>query len=225
MMLSPESYEKFYLKGKTKEQLLTKIRGLKQEIGRLKNRMEHPDYGNYLVVQPNEDTRLKMTRAYLERAKKAYREAGGEYVLSQAEQQALDFNRRLEDISCVKFTIGGFHQGHKRYIIDLSEGMHVTVEFWDEAQSVQLFHPVTERPLTREGFLATLLDLRIGEWRSNYSPRRFGHMIMDGTQWELEIDYVNHPKSFYSAGSNSYPYNFDKWEKVFGIKESSVGEV
>ena len=37
MMISPESYYEEYLKVKTKEQIMTSIRGLKQEIGRLKN--------------------------------------------------------------------------------------------------------------------------------------------------------------------------------------------
>lgn len=35
MMISPESYYEEYLKGKTKEQIMSTIRGLKQEIGRL----------------------------------------------------------------------------------------------------------------------------------------------------------------------------------------------
>ena len=35
-MISPESYYEEYLKGKTKEEIMTAIRGLKQEIGRLK---------------------------------------------------------------------------------------------------------------------------------------------------------------------------------------------
>lgn len=36
MMISPEVYYEEQLKGKTKEQIISVIRGLKQEIGRLK---------------------------------------------------------------------------------------------------------------------------------------------------------------------------------------------
>ncbi len=72
MMISPESYYEECLKGKTKEQIMTAIRGLKQEIGRLKNTMESPDYGLEFIVLPSEDTRLHWTREYLERAKQAY---------------------------------------------------------------------------------------------------------------------------------------------------------
>ncbi len=43
MMISPEVYYEEQLKGKTKEQIISAIRGLKQEIGRLKNIMESPD--------------------------------------------------------------------------------------------------------------------------------------------------------------------------------------
>lgn len=39
-MISPEGYSEEYLKGKNAEQIMTAIRGLKQEIGHLKNTME-----------------------------------------------------------------------------------------------------------------------------------------------------------------------------------------
>lgn len=37
MMISPESYYEEFLKGKSKEEILRSIRGLKKEFGRLKN--------------------------------------------------------------------------------------------------------------------------------------------------------------------------------------------
>lgn len=42
MMISPDNYYDIFLKGKTKEQIMTAIRGLKQEIGSLKNALENP---------------------------------------------------------------------------------------------------------------------------------------------------------------------------------------
>ena len=77
MMISPEGYYEEYLKGKTKEQIMTAIRGLKQEMGRLKNTMESPDYGQELIVLPSEDTRIYWTREYLVRAMTAYTQTGG----------------------------------------------------------------------------------------------------------------------------------------------------
>lgn len=89
MMISPESYYEEHLKGKTKEQIMTAIRGLKQEIGRLKKIMEGPEYGILEIVHPNEDTRLYWTREYLERAKQAYAEASGTYTLSKSQKRLL----------------------------------------------------------------------------------------------------------------------------------------
>lgn len=45
MMVSPERYYELHIKGKNAEQIMIVIRGLKQEIGYLKNTMEHPEYG------------------------------------------------------------------------------------------------------------------------------------------------------------------------------------
>ncbi|MDD4368749.1 MAG: effector binding domain-containing protein [Oscillospiraceae bacterium] len=72
MMISPESYYEEYLKGKTKEEIMTAIRGLKQEIGHLKNSMENPYDGMKTVIHPSEDTRIYWSREYLDIAKEAY---------------------------------------------------------------------------------------------------------------------------------------------------------
>ena len=53
-----------------------------------------------------------------------------------------------------------------------------------------------------------------------YNPERFGYVILDGTQWELKIEYSNGRKAFTSGGSNSYPYNFKKLTELFGIEEA-----
>ena len=50
MMISPESYYDDYLKGKNVQQILTAIRGLKREMGRLRNAMEEPDYERADVI-------------------------------------------------------------------------------------------------------------------------------------------------------------------------------
>lgn len=56
MMISQEGYYEEYQKGKTKEQIMTAIRSLKQEIGHLKIVMEHPYYGSEAVMHPSEST-------------------------------------------------------------------------------------------------------------------------------------------------------------------------
>lgn len=82
MMISPESYYEDNLREKDAKQIRTIIRGLKNEMGRLKNMMEHPDYGTELTACPSEAVRLSCTREYLERSKQALVEAGGTYTPS-----------------------------------------------------------------------------------------------------------------------------------------------
>ena len=73
-MISPESYYEEYLKGKTKEEIMTAIRGLKQEIRRLKNTLENPDYVDNAIIHPDRFTYIYWTRGHLEKAKETLRE-------------------------------------------------------------------------------------------------------------------------------------------------------
>ncbi|GAA6292223.1 hypothetical protein F220043C3_06570 [Enterocloster asparagiformis] len=58
MMIRSEGHYEEYLKGKDEKQIMRAIRGLKQEIGRLKNIMESPDYDSKVIIKPSERTRL-----------------------------------------------------------------------------------------------------------------------------------------------------------------------
>ena len=57
MMISPEGYYEMNLKGKSEKEIRSAIRGLKNEIGHLKNIMEHPEYGSEPLIHPSEDVR------------------------------------------------------------------------------------------------------------------------------------------------------------------------
>ena len=138
MMISPESYYEEYLKEKTKEQIMTAIRGLKQEMGRLKNIMEGSEYGIKEIVYPSEDTRLHWTRKYLERARQAYAEAGGTYTLSKSEQKAADFDANIDAICKITFSIGGFFGGYSSYIVELTDGLKVYTKLWGDEEALSL---------------------------------------------------------------------------------------
>ena len=217
MMISPEGYYEEYLKGKTKEQILTVIRGLKQEIGRLKITMESPDYGVKPIMHTSEDTRLHWTREYLERAKQAYAEAGETYTLSKSEEKVADFDANMDAISKITFGIGGFFGGYRSYVVELSDGLKAYTKLWEDEELLSLLDDDNKEPFTKDTFIAALKDLHIGEWRRRYSTKRFGYTVCDGTQWELEFDYNNGHKPVRFDGDNSYPYNFDKFQMLFGI--------
>ena len=164
MMLSPEVYYEEQLKGKTKEQIISAIRGLKQEIGLLKNIMESPDYGQELIVHPSEDVRLHWTREYLEKAKQAYAEAGGIYTFSKSEEKADDFDLNMDFICKITFGIGGFFGGYRSYIVEILHGLKAYTKLWEHEESLILFDNENEEPFTRDTFLAAFADLHIGEW-------------------------------------------------------------
>lgn len=217
MMISPESYYEENLKGKTKEQIMTAIRGLKQEIGHLKNIMEGPEYSIKEIIHPSEETRLHWTREYLERARQAYAEAGGTYILSKSEQKAADFDANIEAICKIRFSIGGFFGGYRSYVVELTEGLKAYTKLWEDEEPLSLWDDDNEEPFTKETFMEALKGLYIGEWRRRYSTQRFGYTVCDGTQWELEIEYNNGHRPVIFNGDNSYPYNFDKFQMLFGI--------
>lgn len=220
MMISPESYYEEYLKGKTKDQIMTAIRGLKQEIGRLKNSMENPYGGINSVMHPSEDTRLHWTHEYLEKAKEAYAEAGGTYTLSKAEEKAADFNANMDSIEKITFSIGGYFDGYHSYIVELTDELKAYTKLWEDEEPLSLWEDDNEEPFTKDTFIDALKELHIGEWRRRYSTKRFGYMVCDGTQWELEFEYNNGHKPVRFDGDNSYPYNFDKFQMLLGIDDT-----
>lgn len=224
MMISPESYYEENLKGKTKEQIMTAIRGLKQEIGHLKNIMEGPEYSIKEIIHPSEETRLHWTREYLERARQAYAEAGGTYILSKSEHKAADFDANIEAICKITFSIGGFFGGYRSYVVELTEGLKAYTKLWEDEEPLSLWDDDNEEPFTKETFMEALKGLYIGEWRRRYSTERFGYTICDGTQWELEFEYKNGHKPARFNGDNSYPYNFDKFQMLFGIDVTEEDE-
>lgn len=215
MMICPETFYEYNLKGKTAAQIMTIIRGLKQQIGRLKNIIEHPDYTS--TICPSESTQLWCTRLYLERAKEALLEVGGTYTPSQVEMKAKEFEDNIPNISKVVFSIGGYFQGNETRTINV-EGEDLRL--WVEHSLIPTpsdFAIEKNFPMTKQEFLDGLYDLHIGEWRKFYNLKRFGYMVCDGTQWELEIHYSNDIKSVTIYGDNAYPYNFDKLQELFGI--------
>ena len=216
MMISPEGYYEFHIKGKTAAQIMTVIRGLKKEIGHLKNTIEHPDYTP--TICPDESVRLWCNRLYLERAKEALVEAGGTYTPSQAELKVAAFDESIPAITKLVFSIGGFFGGHEIRTITIdgnSVNMTIGKHFLPD-EDIEV--PEEIWSMTKDEFVEELHDLHIGEWRRHYSTKRFGYFVCDGTQWELTIEFSNGHKPFTVSGDNAYPYNFDRFQGFLGIE-------
>lgn len=215
MMISPEGYYNSELAGRSHEQILRKIAGLKRRIAELKRTMEHPDYAP--TMYPTEETQLWCMRLYLERAKEALAEVGAPYEPTVPEQRVMDFDANINNIEKITLNIGGFFSGWRKYTVRLDDQLH----FWVEDMMIPTptnFDIPADEPMTKEDFLCEFRELHIGEWRRSYDTERFGYEVLDGTQWEFSIEYNNGRKTFTSNGSNAYPYNFKKLTDLFGIE-------
>ena len=209
MMISPETYYEMNLKGKSQEEIMKKIRSLKIHIGQLKRSIENTD-DMVLEVFPSRLTRLKCDRDYLERAIRAYEEAGGEYVRSKAEQKDHDFNEALDSMSKLVFTIGGFFCGHETRTFTVSDGQVLV----DVEKTMISMDKEEYGPYRKEEFISGIKALHIGEWKRTYNDL----LVMDGTQWELDIYYNNGRRPTKISGSNAYPYNFDDLKEFLEVE-------
>ena len=209
MMISPETYYEMNLKGKSQEEIMKKIRSLKIQIGQLKRSIENTD-DMVLEVFPSRLTRLKCDRDYLERAIRAYEEAGGEYVRSKAEQKDHDFNEALDSMSKLVFTIGGFFCGHETRTFTVSDGQVLV----DVEKTMISMDKEEYGPYRKEEFISGIKSLHIGEWKRTYNDL----LVMDGTQWELDIYYNNGRRPTKISGSNAYPYNFDDLKEFLEVE-------
>ncbi len=219
MMISPEGYYEEILKGKTEKEIQSTIRGLKNEIGHLKNIMEHPNYGNAPLIHPSEDVQICCNRMYLERAKQALLEMGVVYSPSQVEIKAQQFQDNIDYIKQIRFVHGGHFSGYWTYTISIDEEhIHYDVEhtFLEKPSNLP---NTADYPMSKADFLEGLRALYIGEWLPKYSSARFGIWVMDGKDWSLEFEYSNGVKTARYSGMNSCPYNFEKFMELCGVNE------
>lgn len=215
MMIGPEGYYEVNLKGKTKQEILKKIRSLKREINQLKRSLEE----HFLETEemfPTRLTRLKCYRNYLDRAIRAYEEAGGRYIPTKAEQKSRDFDASLDSLQKMVFFIGGFFGGYEtrtytvsgdKVILDVEHSLTL------KPSNLPVFYP-----FTKEEFISGLREIHIGEWKRKYDDP----LVMDGTQWELEIHFDGNSKPVRIYGSNAYPYNFQDLTDFLGIEEEEI---
>ncbi len=222
MMICPEVYYEYNLKGKTIEAHKTAIRGLQIEMGILKKSMEEvyvstDELLEAIEIDPSPSTVLWWTREYLKIVKYGLENIGGEYIPSKSELKAIKFQENIANIQEIIFSIGGYFQGHKTYKVQIKDdGLVVSIKDFDEEKQIKLLN--SYGLIDKKCLLDAIEKLYIGEWKRNYSTL---DMVCDGTQWRLEITYNNGLRKFKVDGDNFYPYNFDDLLELF----SNVEEV
>ena len=215
MMVSPDWYYEEYLKGKTPEQIMTKIRSLKREITRLQDTIDHPDYRyREEVMDPSESVQLSVCRDYLERAKQALVEAGGIYKPTQSELKAAAIEASMSYVTKVVFSKGGFFVGGYKKTFTVGEKtLHMR-----EEKLLSIEEPVIKDISEyREEFLEELADLHLERWRRHYDLYRYSMAVMDGETWNLEVYFSNGHRPLKISGDNAYPFNFYYLEDVLGL--------
>lgn len=213
MMTSPDRYYEECLKGKTAAEIMTKIRSLKKEIGRLKKVLEDPSYPDReWAIHPSEAVQLSCTKQYLEYAKKALVEAGGEYPLSKVDTKVASFNERLASMKKVEFKISNFpYPSNARVVSIEGDGLLLCEGNPYAPKEMKCVHyqcDVAE-------FINALRAFEFGGWRRRYDTYRYGVAVMDGTSWELKLTFGDGEASVRFTGDNAYPYNYERLEELF----------
>lgn len=196
-------------------ELYSRIRGLKQKMGQLKNQLEHPEYKGSIEEKLETIERL---RKELGLAKQVYSQKVGNYPMSKKEQAIDTFERNLQDISKIVLTIGGFFSGYPNYVADFLDDFSIYKEYFDSKEMIDLLDKWNQ-PYTKSSFLAEFHTIHVEEWNKSYSLRKFGYEILDGTQWELTIYYGDGIDPVNYLGNNHYPYNFNQLTKLFDVTE------
>ena len=179
-------------------------------LAKLRNRLEHPYYRCSEIVCPSELTVYQCERDFLDMAIERFISLGGEYQPTKLERACKEFDEKLDKISKVtlikgKYLFGDFN--NQRVAAICGEEVFIASR---DGYSGQERDTIIDKPT----FLEELKSMRIGEWRHDYRPERFGISMLDGESWRLIIEYVGGGKKEY-GGCNAYPYNFSDLTWLF----------
>lgn len=216
MMISPDSYVEMELWGKSRENALKKVKGLRKEINHLKRVIEENPYKDEYEMDPSPEVRISVLQDYLTAAKAYFELQKWEYEPSKKEIKIKEFNESLKYLESIEFFYGGFFGTNKSWKV-FFDGDKVMVDsivrLIPDYDMDKLKLPCFD-DLTKEDFLNDLRDLQIGEWKREY----FNPDILDGTQWSVDLRYSDGKKKHFS-GSNMFPYNFNEFLEVMRMDQ------
>ena len=126
-------------------------------------------------------------------------------------RKIMDFNEALDSMSKLVFTIGGFFCGHETRTFTVSDDQVLV----DVEKTVMTMDKGEEYgPYRKDDFISGIKAFHIGEWKRTYNDP----LILDGTQWELDIYYNNGRRPVKISGSNAYPYNFEDLKEFLEVE-------
>lgn len=184
------------------EEILTKIRGSKQLIGKNKKLLE-----TELYIPQEESTldaegvtlAIEMERWSIAEAIRTLVERGYEYTPSKAEQQSNEFQDNLSKLKKITLITTEYMLPHT-YELHFEDDV-VCVGKETLEGFVELYH------LDKNELLADIRELYVGEWNKHYTASDYGIYILDGDSWEMIFEYDDGTAVSFE-GENAYPYNF-----------------
>ena len=130
------------------------------------------------------------------------------HVPAQYDINAQTGGHAVSDIRKITLAIGGFLGGWYRYTVCIED----TLSWQAEHRGQSL--PVHFNSLSKEQFLAELEKLHVEAWERHYYD---DEEILDGTQWELTIEYGDGQQMLQCDGDNSYPPDFESLLRLLDV--------
>lgn len=161
-------------------------------------------------IMPSRDSRIYWSREYLNMAKKALADAGGEYKETSAEKKARTFLDNLSHLTRMECEIGAWPGPFMEPFVIEIDGDKVKGVGWRGSSE----YP--EPNETKAQLLAYLRKMHLEEWRKEYRPERYGLMVLDGCEWSLKLEYDGGIKPVEYYGHEVYPWNFEALCELFG---------
>lgn len=202
------------------EQLLTRIKSLKRKLNIYKRKSELLD----LVEEINPEEcgyplKVDTTRDYLKRAIQAYEEIGGTYSPTRKEIKSADFQKNIKNIKTISYNIHTT-KARNSYTLEISNKDIIERH---TCLSYHIDHVIDgDEELTKKFVMSKLKSLYMGEWKSFYDSTQYGYYILDGTSWDITIEYKTNHKPVIFSEVNAFPYNFWEFEDLFVNDHSPV---
>lgn len=208
MYISVDTYEELYLKGKDRETLECEVEKLRNEISRIKRKMEMPYYIRSNTAFPTDEQVIEICRGYFEKATLYLKDAlDNADILTEEERAAAYVDSMTKNISCVTLTVGRYLQ--EKYELDLTDKCA-------KLTRVRLGGDSLTEEKEKEPIYDALYSLRLGEWRQSYLPEDYGCTLSEPVRWQLRIDYFGKAAPRFYDGLGIFPYNFNALCKLLG---------
>lgn len=200
MYISVDTYEEMYLKGKDAPEIETEVKKIRNEIAKIKRKMEMPSYAYASRTFPTDEQVIEICRGYLERAKDVLKRLLGlDDVSSEEEKAARYIDSMIEKISCLTLTVGRYLE--YKFELEFTE----TKAF---IRKIQLGEDTVVAEKDKNALISAIHDLHIGEWKQSYLPEDYGCTLSEPTKWQLRIDYLGGAAPRFYDGLGIFPYNF-----------------